>query len=170
MNRPTCVAFAPTHRQDGDAAREPGGHHRPYPEEIGLDDPVEQQPDDGCGHKACRHIGQQRHAGIIKRNLDGLAQAGAEEVVVGLEGLDQPVDVVLDKFRGIAAPKGQPAEVIKAWETAIPKVLEKPAFKKWYESAGLVPTVMNHDEYNKFLAEFVEKQRAFFEKYGITKD
>ena len=82
---------------------------------------------------------------------------------------EQGVDVVLDKFRGIAAPKGQPAEVIKAWETAIPQVLENPEFKTWYESAGLVPTVMNHDEYNAFLAEFVEKQKAFFQKYGITK-
>jgi putative tricarboxylic transport membrane protein len=82
---------------------------------------------------------------------------------------EQGVDVVLDKFRGIAAPKGQPAEVIKAWETAIPEVLENSDFKKWYESAGLVPTVMNHDEYNEFLAEFVDKQKAFFEKYGITK-
>jgi tripartite-type tricarboxylate transporter receptor subunit TctC len=83
---------------------------------------------------------------------------------------EQGVDVVLDKFRGIAGPKGQPADVIKAWETAIPKVLENADFKQWYESAGLVPTVMNHDEYNKFLGEFVEKQKAFFEKYGITKD
>ncbi len=83
---------------------------------------------------------------------------------------EQGVDVVLDKFRGIAAPKGQPAEVIKAWETAIPRVLEVAGFKQWYESAGLVPQVMNHDEYNKFLTEFVEKQKIFFEKYGITKD
>ncbi len=82
---------------------------------------------------------------------------------------EQGVDVVLDKFRGIAAPKGQPAEVIKAWETAIPKVLEVVAFKEWYESAGLVPHVVNHREYNEFLAEFVERQKAFFEKYGITK-
>ena len=83
---------------------------------------------------------------------------------------EQGVDVVLDKFRGIAAPKGQPSEVIKAWETAIPKVLENAAFKKWYQSAGLVPTVMNHDEYNKFLLEFANNQQAFFTKYGITKD
>lgn len=83
---------------------------------------------------------------------------------------EQGVDVVLDKFRGIAAPKGQRANVIKAWETAIPKVLEVAAFKQWYESAGLVPNVMNHREYNAFLTEFTEKQKAFFEKYGITKD
>ena len=43
---------------------------------------------------------------------EGLAQAGAEEVVVGLEGLDQPVDVVLDNVGG--------QQMVDAWNLLAP--------------------------------------------------
>jgi NADPH2:quinone reductase len=43
---------------------------------------------------------------------EGLDEAGAEEVVVGLEGLDQPVDVVLDNVGG--------PRLVEAWHLLAP--------------------------------------------------
>jgi NADPH2:quinone reductase len=43
---------------------------------------------------------------------EGLAVAGAKEVVVGLEGLDQPVDVVLDNVGG--------PQMVEAWNLLAP--------------------------------------------------
>ena len=43
---------------------------------------------------------------------EGLARAGAEEVVVGLDGVDQPVDVVLDNVGG--------PQLVEAWTLLAP--------------------------------------------------
>jgi NADPH:quinone reductase len=49
--------------------------------------------------------------GAVARG-EGLAEAGADEVVVGLEGVDQPVDVVLDNVGGPL--------LVAAWELLAP--------------------------------------------------
>jgi len=82
---------------------------------------------------------------------------------------EQGIDLVINKFRGIAAPKGLPANIIAAWEKGIQDVLEVPAFKAWYSKSSLVPTYMNHDEYGKFINDFAEDQKEFFDKYNIKK-
>ena len=83
---------------------------------------------------------------------------------------EQGIDLVVNKFRGIAGPKGLPDDVIAAWEAAIPAVLEAEAFKKWYSDASLVPAFMPHDEYGPFIDDFAMQQEAFFKEYGITED
>lgn len=83
---------------------------------------------------------------------------------------EQGIDLIVRKFRGIAGPKNLPDNVIEAWEKAIPKVLEDPDFKKWYKESALIPTYMNHDEYTKFMADYVQDQRDFFKSYGVTGD
>jgi NADPH:quinone reductase len=50
-------------------------------------------------------------AGSLAR-AEGLAAAGADEVVVGLEGLDQPVDAVLDNVGG--------PQMVEAWNLLAP--------------------------------------------------
>ena len=40
---------------------------------------------------------------------------------------EQGIDLVVDKFRGLAGPKGLPEDIIAAWETAIPALLEDPS-------------------------------------------
>ncbi len=81
---------------------------------------------------------------------------------------EQGIDLVVDKFRGIAAPKGLPADVVAAWEKGIQDVLEVPEFKTWYTNASLVPNFIPHDDYDDFIDAFAEDQKAFFVKYGIT--
>ncbi|MEM9781014.1 MAG: tripartite tricarboxylate transporter substrate binding protein [Pseudomonadota bacterium] len=84
--------------------------------------------------------------------------------------LEQGYDLVINKFRGIAGPKGLPQDIKDMWLAGVEKTLADPAFKEWYEAQSLVPTVKPSDEYNTFLAAFAEEQKAFFTKYGITKD
>ena len=79
------------------------------------------------------------------------------------------VDMVVRKFRGLAGPKGLPEPVIKAWEAAIPRLLEQPEYKKMYESANLVPAFMPHAEYGPFVAKFAEEQKTFLVEVGVIK-
>lgn len=83
---------------------------------------------------------------------------------------EQGIDLVVNKFRGIAGPAGLPDEIFTAWENAIGAVLEDAEFKAWYEAQSLVPLVMTHNDYNVFLEEFAEEQQAFFKEYGIVEE
>ena len=83
---------------------------------------------------------------------------------------EQGIDLVIDKFRGLAGPQGLPEDIIAAWETAIPLLLEDPEFKKFYQESSLVPAFMPHDEYVEFINEFAEEQKAFMQEYGITEE
>jgi len=83
---------------------------------------------------------------------------------------EQGIDLVVDKFRGLAGPQGLPDEIVAAWETAIPILLEDPKFKAFYEESSLVPAFMPHDEYVDFINTFADGQRAFMKEYNITED
>lgn len=80
---------------------------------------------------------------------------------------EEGIDMVVNKFRGLVGPKGLPDDVIKAWEAAVPMVLEDPEFKKWYEDAALIPAYMTHDKFVPFMQSVVDEQAAFFKEYGI---
>ncbi|MDE0113229.1 MAG: tripartite tricarboxylate transporter substrate-binding protein [Albidovulum sp.] len=83
---------------------------------------------------------------------------------------EQGIDLVINKFRGIAGPSGLPEDILGAWENAIQSVLEDSEFKAWYEAQSLVPFYMGSAEYNAFLEDFAMQQRAFFKEYGIVDD
>lgn len=83
---------------------------------------------------------------------------------------EQGIDLVVNKFRGIAGPAGLPDDIHAAWEEAINAVLEDEDFKAWYEAQSLVPLVIPHKEYNVFLDEFAQGQQQFFKDYGIVDD
>lgn len=83
---------------------------------------------------------------------------------------EQGIDLVVEKFRGLAGPKGLPADVIAAWEEAIPLLLEVPEFQEYYQEGALVPAFMPHDEYGSFIARFAEDQKKFMAEYNITED
>ena len=81
---------------------------------------------------------------------------------------EQGIDLVVNKFRGIAGPKGLPDAIYAKWEAGIQSVLKDPEFKAWYQAQSLVPYYMPHGEYATFINEFAEDQKVFFKKYGIT--
>lgn len=80
---------------------------------------------------------------------------------------EQGIDLVVNKFRGIAGPKDLPADIYAAWETAIQNVLQDAEFKAWYEAQSLVPFYLGHEAYDQFLADFATEQEAFLKEYGI---
>ncbi|MCC7425600.1 MAG: tripartite tricarboxylate transporter substrate binding protein [Alphaproteobacteria bacterium] len=83
-------------------------------------------------------------------------------------GKEQGIDLVAEKFRGLAGPKGMAAEAVKAWEAAIPRLLAEPGFKTWYERGALVPAFQPQAEAQAARDRFVAEQRAFFAQFNIA--
>jgi tripartite-type tricarboxylate transporter receptor subunit TctC len=78
-------------------------------------------------------------------------------------------DVVLKKFRGLAGPKGLPADIVAAWEKAVPQLLNDPEYKKVYGAESLVPDFIPHDAYVKFVNEFADTSESFLKETGAAK-
>jgi NADPH:quinone reductase-like Zn-dependent oxidoreductase len=105
------------------------------------------------------HAGAQVVAsvGSLSRG-EGLAEAGADEVVVGLEGVDQPVDVVLDNVGGpllvaawgLLAPGGSLHSI--GWAAGEPAVF--PPYSTVGPSKSLI-SFLNHGEAGGELATLV---------------
>jgi putative tricarboxylic transport membrane protein len=76
-------------------------------------------------------------------------------------------DVVAQKFRGLAGPKGLPSDVIVAWEKAIPAVLDNPEYKAAYEAASLKPDYIPHEDYVAFITNFADETQTFLKESGV---
>src|SRR3546814_19335039 len=72
---------------------------------------------------------------------------------------EQGIDLVVNKFRGIAGPKNLPDEIYAKWEQGIQSVLKDPEFQEWYRAQSMVPEFMAHEEYAKFHDAFAEAQQ-----------
>lgn len=77
--------------------------------------------------------------------------------------------VVLEKFRGLAAPKGVPANIAKIWNEAVPKLLTDPDYKKLYSEENLIPNFLPHGEYGAFVNRFAGETAAFLKANGVIK-
>ena len=80
---------------------------------------------------------------------------------------EQGIDLAVRKFRGLAGPKGAPPEVIAAWDAAIPKLLDDPAYRKLYMENSLQPGFIPHAEYVKFMDTFGKETEAFLKAAGV---
>jgi tripartite-type tricarboxylate transporter receptor subunit TctC len=78
-------------------------------------------------------------------------------------------DVVLKKFRGLAAPKGLPADIVAIWEKAVPQVLADQDYKKVYGTESLVPDFVPHAAYVTFVNDFASTSEAFLKEAGAVK-
>jgi putative tricarboxylic transport membrane protein len=76
-------------------------------------------------------------------------------------------DVVLQKFRGLAAPKGLPDDVAAIWDQAVQAVLADPEYKKAYESQSLVANFIDHTKYPAFVNNFAAETADFLKKSGV---
>jgi putative tricarboxylic transport membrane protein len=81
---------------------------------------------------------------------------------------EQGIDLAVRKFRGLAGPKGTPPEVIAAWEAAVPKLLDDPAYRKIYTENSLQPGFIPHGEYIKFMESFGKDTEAFLKDSGVV--
>lgn len=82
---------------------------------------------------------------------------------------EQGINLSVRKFRGLAGPKGLPKNVIAAWETAVPKLLEDPTYKKLYTENNLQAGYIPHAEYVQFIDEFGKDTAAFLKESGVIK-
>lgn len=76
-------------------------------------------------------------------------------------------DVSVRKFRGIAGPKNLPADVIAAWEAAVPKMLDSEEFKQWYAVNSLKPAFLNQADYRSFIDGFATETGDFLRSAGV---
>ena len=82
---------------------------------------------------------------------------------------EQGIDVVVTKFRGLAGPKGLPANVVAAWEAAIPKVLQNAEYKKVYEKETLVPYFRGQKESRELTTSFAKETEQSLKELGVIK-
>jgi tripartite-type tricarboxylate transporter receptor subunit TctC len=82
---------------------------------------------------------------------------------------EQGVDVVVRKFRGLAAPKGVSPEAVKALESGLRKVLADPAYRKSYTESNLIPVMLGHDDAVRFTTDVAADIAQTFRELGITR-
>ncbi len=78
-------------------------------------------------------------------------------------------DVVVQKFRGLAGPKGIPADVVAMWEKAVQEVLANPEYKAAYQEVNLRAEYIPHAEYVQFIKDFGEETGNFLREAGVIK-
>lgn len=78
-------------------------------------------------------------------------------------------DVELEKFRGLAGPKGLSPEVIRIWNEAAQKVLADPDYRARYLAGNLRADFMPHEEFVPFIARTAEETAALFEAAGVIR-
>ncbi len=77
------------------------------------------------------------------------------------------IDLAVRKFRGLAAPRNMPPEIIAEWEAAIPKLLDEPEYKKLYTANSLEPGFIPHAEYLRFMEKFGAETEAFLRESRV---
>ena len=81
---------------------------------------------------------------------------------------EEGIDLAVRKFRGLAGPKNMPPEVIAAWDAAIPKLLEDPAYRTLYTDNSLQPGFIPHVEYVQFIEKFGHDIETFLHDAGVV--
>jgi putative tricarboxylic transport membrane protein len=76
-------------------------------------------------------------------------------------------DVVLQKFRGLAAPKGLPEDVAAIWDRAAKATLDDPEYRRAYEEESLISNFIGHDSYPQFVDGFADETAGFLRASGV---
>jgi tripartite-type tricarboxylate transporter receptor subunit TctC len=77
-------------------------------------------------------------------------------------------DVVMEKFRGLAGPKGLSPEIIAIWNEAAERLLADPEYAAAYGQQNLFANYISHDEYAGFVAEFAAETEDFLRDAGVV--
>jgi putative tricarboxylic transport membrane protein len=77
-------------------------------------------------------------------------------------------DVELEKFRGLAGPKGLPPEVIRIWNEAAQKLLADPEYRERYLAGNLKASFMPHEEFVPFIAQVATETAALFAATSVA--
>ncbi len=82
---------------------------------------------------------------------------------------EQGFDVVVHKFRGLAGPKGLPADIIAIWDKAVPQLLADPDYKKVYGAESLIVDARTAAQASQLVQSFAEESEAFLKQTGVIK-
>ena len=77
--------------------------------------------------------------------------------------------VELEKFRGLAGPKGLSPDVLRIWDEAAQKVLADPEYRERYIAGNLKARFMAHEQFVPFIAEVAAETAALFAATGVTR-
>lgn len=72
-------------------------------------------------------------------------------------------NVISSSTRGIAGPKGMPADIVKKLQDVLAKAMQDPDHVKRLEDAGLAIRIMVGEEYEKYYKETHEKAKKYTE-------
>jgi putative tricarboxylic transport membrane protein len=147
---------------------------------VGVKVPV--VPHEGGGDMMINVLNGTLDIGIGEvQELQGQLQAGKVRVLAVLSdkrldmlpnvptAREQGADIVVRKFRGLAAPKGISAEATNALEAGLKKVLADPGFRKSYTQNNLIPTLMGHQEAIAFTNQFALEITQTMKELGVVK-
>ncbi|HXJ01997.1 MAG TPA: tripartite tricarboxylate transporter substrate binding protein [Micropepsaceae bacterium] len=76
-------------------------------------------------------------------------------------------NVLMVKFRGLAAPKGLPLALMKIWDDVAQRILADPEYKKSYTAENLEPHFLAHDQYRPFITRFAADTGNFLKSTGV---
>jgi tripartite-type tricarboxylate transporter receptor subunit TctC len=82
---------------------------------------------------------------------------------------EQGVNASLEAWRGVAVPRGTPAPVVAALETAIRKTVEAPEFARACEELGIHPAFMAAAEFGPLIAKEDAELSALMQQIGLKK-
>jgi tripartite-type tricarboxylate transporter receptor subunit TctC len=82
---------------------------------------------------------------------------------------EQGVDVTLAMWRGLAAPKGTPAPVVKKLQDAAKKATESDAFKSAMDKLGADIRFLDHNEFGKLITEDDQRLDKIMTGLGLKK-
>jgi putative tricarboxylic transport membrane protein len=97
----------------------------------------------------------------------------AEERLPGLPELptvrEAGYDIVVEKFRGLMAPKSTPAEIVAVWEQAAQAVLADPEYRQSYTEQMLTAGYLPSAEFGAFIDSFAAETQAFLRDSGAIR-
>jgi tripartite-type tricarboxylate transporter receptor subunit TctC len=82
---------------------------------------------------------------------------------------EQGVNVSVEAWRGIAAPRGTPAPVVTALEAAIRKTAEAPEFARACEELGIRPAYMPAAAFGALIAKVDAELSTLMQQIGLKK-
>lgn len=100
----------------------------------------------------------------------GIATEKRDPIMPNLRTLrEQGIDLVYGLYRGVAAPKGTPKDVIKVYEVAFEKAMKDPKVKKALDEKGTWIVYQNSDDYRKFFQKEFDDHKKVAIKIGMYK-
>jgi tripartite-type tricarboxylate transporter receptor subunit TctC len=83
--------------------------------------------------------------------------------------IEQGVNVSLEAWRGVAAPRGTPAPVLAALEAAIRKTVDAPEFARGCEQLGVRPAYLPGAEFGPLIAKEDAQLATLMQEIGLKK-